>query len=208
MSSPASVGDAEFLRSAFRELHGPRLHGFALLVALGDARRAERAAAQALAAGAKQVDILRHPERAAAWLRARTLRDLQGRQWLGGGPSPDVRRNVLATLGTDAPAFAGMSALSPRERAALVVTAVERFDPIDVETILGASPSATRKAVTRARSRYLEAVLRLPEGETTLVAGALSQRVREVVDRALGNMADPEPGPVQRRRRTRDRSAQ
>ena len=208
MSSSASAGDAEFLRSAFRELHGPRLHGFALLVALGDARRAERAAAQALGAGAKQVEILRHPERAAAWLRARTLRDLQGRSWGGGGPTLDVRRNVLATLGTDDVAFAAMSVLSPRDRAALVATAVEGFDPIDVETILGTNPGATRKAVVRARTHYLDGVLSLPPGEARLVRGALSQRVREVVARALGTTEDEEPGPVQRRRRTRDRSAQ
>ena len=207
MSSPAPLGDAEFLRSAFRELHGPRLHGFALLVALGDARRAERAAAAALAQGAKQVEILRHPERAAAWLRARALRDLQGRRWFGGGPSPDVRRGVLASLGTDSPTFEGLAALSARARAALVASAVERFDPIDVETILGSSGSATRKAVSRARARYLEVMGRQPAAGTKFMTGTLSKRVREVVDRALGTTPDPEPGPVQRRRKGHDRPA-
>src|ERR687895_367576 len=59
----------EVVRAAFRELHGRRLHGFALLLTLGDRERAASLASDALAAGQLRVDELRHPERAAAWLR-------------------------------------------------------------------------------------------------------------------------------------------
>src|SRR6187431_2709085 len=69
--SPNSNPDV--LRAAFRELHGRRLHGFALLLTLGDRPGAARLASEALAAGAMRVDELRHPERAAAWLRHRLV---------------------------------------------------------------------------------------------------------------------------------------
>ena len=65
----------ELVRAAFRDLHGARLYGFALLVTLGDRGRAARLSATALAAGASRLADLRHPERAAAWLRARVLAD-------------------------------------------------------------------------------------------------------------------------------------
>ena len=60
----------ELMRAAFRDLHGTRLHGFALLVTLGDRAHAARLTrGDALAAGMAQAAALRHPERAAAWLR-------------------------------------------------------------------------------------------------------------------------------------------
>src|SRR5690606_20820527 len=64
----------ERLRAAFDELHGSRLHGFALLLTLGDRARAARLAGEALAAAEPRIDALRHPERAAAWLRAHVVR--------------------------------------------------------------------------------------------------------------------------------------
>jgi [ribosomal protein S5]-alanine N-acetyltransferase len=51
--------DDDGLRSPFRDLHGPRLHGFALLVALGDRRLAARIAGDALAAGMQREGVLR-----------------------------------------------------------------------------------------------------------------------------------------------------
>ena len=61
------------MRDAFRELHGSRLHGFAQLLVLGDRHAAAKLASDALADGAARVDELRHPERAAAWLRRRVV---------------------------------------------------------------------------------------------------------------------------------------
>ena len=50
-------------------------------------------------------------------------------------------------------AFAGD--MDGQARAAIVASGIERFDPIDVETILNAAPAATRRIVAEARKRYL-----------------------------------------------------
>jgi hypothetical protein len=60
-------------RAAFRDLHGSRLYGFALIVAMGERQWAAQAATQALAEGELRLPELRHPERAAAWLRRRVV---------------------------------------------------------------------------------------------------------------------------------------
>lgn len=184
----AQVDDSR-LAEAFRNLHGARLHGFALLVTLGEPGPAERAAGEALAAGTQQASALRHPERAAAWLRARTLRALHQGLSKGNALSASERQATLAPLGVDAVAYEALALLSLEGRAALVASAIERFEPIDTETILGASPAAARRVVIQARTRYLQAVegrqdapadaaLPQPEGE-------LAKVVREVAARAM-----------------------
>lgn len=176
------------LADAFRELHGRRLHGFALLVSLGEAGLAERVAAEALEAGAAQADALRHPERAAAWLRSRALRGLHQGVGRGQAPTTAQRREALAPLGVDEAIYEGLSVLSLEARAALVASAVERFEPIDTETILGSSPPAARRVIARARNQYLQTVHGLatetsesPEPQN----GALAARIREVTERAI-----------------------
>jgi hypothetical protein len=187
---PAHYDDA-LLATAFRELHGPRLHGFAILVTLGDAPLAERAAGFALAAGAEQAAALRHPERAAAWLRARTLRGLRGARWRQQSAPVDERRVALAALGAGDAVYRGLAALSVDARAALVASAIERFDPIDVETILDAAPAATRHAVAEARYRYLQFAGAGPaeegEPEAERPAGELAERVQRVAARAFSS---------------------
>jgi hypothetical protein len=176
------------LAEAFHDLHGSRLHGFALLVTLGDARRAELAAGEALAAGSEQASALRHPERAAAWLRARALRALRH-----GGRHPTMseaaRRAALASLGVDAAAYEGLAALSIEARAALVASGIERFETIDVETILGAGPSRTRRMIGEARAGYVAVVSKLPGGQSgspaAYPAGQVATRVRSVAARAM-----------------------
>lgn len=175
---------------AFRDLHGSRLHGFAILVTLGDALAAERAAGFALAAGARQAAALRHPERAAAWLRARTLRGLRRWRPLRRSTLAEERRAALAPLGVDESVFRGLAVLSIGARAALVASAIERFDPIDVETILDAAPAAARHVVADARSRYLRSAARAESGDaadaaTDDLTGDLASRVREVAARAF-----------------------
>ncbi len=177
------------LAGALRELHGKRLHGFALLVSLGETGLSERVASEALQAGAAQASELRHPERAAAWLRARVLRGLH--QGVGRGPSSATaeRRQALATLGVDATMYDGLAMLGLEARAALVASAVERFEPIDIETILGASSPGARKVITRSRDQYLQVV----QGQPAESAGfapqlpddAIATRVRDVTDRAM-----------------------
>jgi hypothetical protein len=185
--APAQYDDAT-LAAAFRDLHGPRLHGFALLVGLGDSRAAERAAGFALAAGAAQAAALRHPERAAAWLRARTLRGIgQGR------PSAPIesRLAALAPLGVSETVYRGLAGLSIEARAAIVASAIERFDPIDVETILDAAPAAARHAVAEARRRYLRHTARTAPDETDSPPdepmGELATHVQDVATRAISS---------------------
>jgi hypothetical protein len=176
------------LAAAFRELHGARLHGFAMLVALGDQRSAERAAGFALAAGAGQAAALRHPERAAAWLRARTLRDLHEHGWLNRSTPVEARRAALAELGVGNAAFRGLAGLSMDARAALAASAIERFDPIDIETILRTAPAAARHAVAQARNRYLRFASRGPDGaepDPGQPSGEIARRVEAVAMRAF-----------------------
>ena len=185
---PAQVEDAK-LEAAFRALHGSRLHGFALLVALGEAEAAERAAGEALAAGGRQAAALSHPERAAAWLRARALRGLHQSLSRGTPTSPPAKRAALTSIGVDDTVYEGLAALSAEGRAALVASAIERFEPRDTETILGASPPAARRLIARARDRFLQVV----EGQTAEQSGPstsepegmLAKRIRDVAARAM-----------------------
>ena len=181
---------SESLREAFRHLHGSRLHGFALLVSLGDARRAERAASEALASGEARATSLRHPERAAAWVRAQVVPKLRRAR------RPDrtdaaARRVALRGLGVDEAAFDGLAALDFDARVAFVASSIERFAPLDIETILGAGPAATHRAIERARRRYLSVVAGPPEGDGPSpsagadLEGELARRVRTVAERAL-----------------------
>jgi hypothetical protein len=181
--------EADLLREAFGDLHGPRLHGFALLVALGDAPRAERAAAMALDAGEAHATALRHPERAAAWLRARALKSLRVRA-IGSSVTAATRRANLAPLGVEGPAFDGLSELSLAERAALVAGVIEGFEAIDVEAILDMTPAAARHTAARAGARYRSAAARAESHPVPSAPGGLAQRVQQVAGRALS--ASPE----------------
>jgi hypothetical protein len=193
--SPADLREPNLRRAAFRDLHGARLHGFALLVSLGDRPRAARAAAEALDEGARRSAELRHPERAAAWLRARVLRRLRRGASHRADPRDRERRAVLRGLGASDPVYEGLAALAIMPRAALVASTVERFDPIDVETILGLGSGSSLRMVARARERYVTAVsARVDPQELGHVPGAeLGDRVREVAGRAMGATASDAP---------------
>jgi hypothetical protein len=180
--------DHAALAEPFRALHGPRLHGFALLVTLGDAKAAERAAGAALARGALRTSALRHPERAAAWLRAETLRAVRRRFSLPHRATEEERQAVLRPLGVDRRGYQGLAGLRLDARAALVASAIERFEEVDIETILGAGPSATRHVIAEARTRYLRAVADGPASEPRAVTptiGPLARRVKAVATRAM-----------------------
>ena len=185
------------LAGAFRELHGKRLHGFALLVSLGETGPSERVAAEALEAGAAQAAALRHPERAAAWLRARALRGLHQGVGRRQSPTPAVRRQTLAALGVDEAMYTGLEVLGLEARAALVASAVERFEAIDTETILGVSAPAARKLVSRARDQYLQAIHAQPTDKAAfpqrIPDGVIATRVREVTERAMAPGWKPAP---------------
>ncbi len=185
-SPTPAMRDDDTLRAAFCDLHGSRLHGFALLVSLGDARRAAQATGDALAVGSRHAAELRHPERAAAWLRARVLGRLRNPTVFPGSPSSAARRAALARLGVDETTFSRLASLSPVDRAAVTATIVEGFQPIDVETILGNASSATLRAVARANQRFLAAGARADDADAE-PAGDLSRRVNDVTERALAS---------------------
>jgi hypothetical protein len=175
------------LRAAFRDLQGARLHGFAMLVTLGDRPLATRLASAALADGASRAGDLRHPERAAAWLRARVLRGVGRRDRRSDLPEAD-RRAALAALGVNGPVYAGLARLEPAFRAALVVGEIERLEPLDVEMVLGTSGVRARRMVAAARAHYLDALATEPltEGATRGPArGELAARVQRVADAAM-----------------------
>lgn len=182
---PTHVGTApvEVQRAAFRELHGPRLHGFALLITLGERSLAARVAGEALAAGGDRVSELSHPERAAAWLRQRVLRlarrDL--RHAVSGGGH---RRAALEELGVDAVAFAALAGLDVVERAALVASTVEGFDAGDVATIVGQDGERLDRLVRRSRSAAIASGMRAV-GEDRPEGGPIADRVRAIASRAM-----------------------
>ncbi len=178
--SDASPDDA--VRDAFRELHGTRLHGFALLLTLGDRAVAGRLAAVALADGALRVGELRHPERAAAWLRARVVRGMGRGLARGSAPGPAAG---LVELDVRPAVRAGLSRLSPLERAVMVATFVERFDRRDVATIVGRDGAAFDRLVRRARREFTagHAAARGPEARP--VSGPVTTGIRRTAERAL-----------------------
>jgi DNA-directed RNA polymerase specialized sigma24 family protein len=175
------------LQAAFRDLHGARLHGFALLVALGDRAAAATAATEALAEGAQRLTELRHPERAAAWLRGRVRCALaRGHRPAGG---EEERRHALRALGVTDFVFDGLAALSLRERAAFVAATIEQLETIDVETVMGGGAGQVQRAVDRARRAYLAGAVRGLEGtqsplpvEVTSL-GSLATRIHDAASR-------------------------
>jgi DNA-directed RNA polymerase specialized sigma24 family protein len=176
---PSPDPPVEVVRAAFRELHGRRLHGFALLLMLGDRERAGSLTSDALAAGQLRVDELQHPERAAAWLRRRVVRRAGSVQ--RARSARDDR--LLAQLGADGPVVSALATLGRLERAALIAATIERLDRRDVSTIVGRSGAALDRVLRRARSRWVEAHgVNLRQAQ---LAGPIVARVLDVARRAL-----------------------
>jgi hypothetical protein len=142
------------LHDAFVELHGERLLGFGLLVTLGDRGLAGMLSAEALAAGADRIGQLRHPERAAAWLRARLTQAARRASWGQRRPSDPERREALAELGVEPAAYDALASLDVRGRAAIAASAVEGLTAADVHEIVGSDDR-----VRRARRDYMTAYL-------------------------------------------------
>lgn len=151
---------SDVARIAFRELHGPRLHGFALLLTLGDRRRAARLAGDAIAEAGAHLSELRHPERAAAWLRARVVRTAASDRT---DLTSADRLAALADLGITAPALAGLAGLGWLERAGLIATAIERLDARDVATVVGRDGGRLESLLRHARQRYLAGATAAPD---------------------------------------------
>jgi DNA-directed RNA polymerase specialized sigma24 family protein len=189
-SAPRIVKEEDLLRAAFRDVHGARLYGFALLLAVGDRSRAATAAGAVLAGGTTRAAELRHPERAAAWLRARLLRALRRTSESRRHNTPE-RRAALRELGMPEAMMAALEGLSLEDRAAIVAASVERFSIIDVATILGRGVHATRRILKAARRRYLAAgamSMGDPPAEA-LPGGEIAARVEQASARAIGARA-------------------
>jgi DNA-directed RNA polymerase specialized sigma24 family protein len=172
----------EMVRAAFRELHGPRLHGFALLLTLGNRPFAARLAADVLAEGTDRAFELRHPERAAAWLRSRVVHAARGPRWPRGRRRTAELTEGLAQMGVGEVALRGLSALGVRERAAVIASEIERLDPLDVAVVLDASPSRARRIASQARRQYLRAAA---PAATLDMPGPLATRVLDSAHRAI-----------------------
>jgi DNA-directed RNA polymerase specialized sigma24 family protein len=174
----------ELVRAAFRELHGTRLHGFALLLTMGDRARAARLVGEALAAGTARTAELRHPERAAAWLRRRITRNAGRSPGPARAVSAAEGRRALEELGVEAAAFTGLSSLSTRDRAALVADSVERLERGDVATIVGVDGARLDRLIRRVRRRYATAVADSLDDAST-ASGPLVERIQAIAARAL-----------------------
>jgi hypothetical protein len=176
---PETPPGDDWLRAAFHELHGRNLHGFALLLTLGDVEQAAALSGRAIGAGIARVRELRHPERAAAWLRAHVVRSA-GRSRSPVRPRP----SALMGLGADAAVIEGLSALGPIERAALIATSIEHLDERDVATIVRRDGARLRHLLATARRRYLAAYLRAAPPES--VAGPIADRLNEIGRQTIG----------------------
>ncbi|MDQ2673157.1 MAG: hypothetical protein M3Y40_00700 [Chloroflexota bacterium] len=173
--------EPQALRSAFRDLHGGRLHAFALLLTLGDRARAAHLASEAIAAGAEHLPELRHPERAAAWLRARVTREAgsDDRRL-----EVDERLATLEDLHVGSAALAGLSGLSRLERAGLIATAVERLDRRDVAVIVGRDGERLDRLLRDARRRYLAGATATPDALDG-APGPIGERIASTAARTL-----------------------
>jgi DNA-directed RNA polymerase specialized sigma24 family protein len=177
--APAPSDDA-WERAAFHELHGRSLHGFALLMMLGDRDTAGRCAGEAIASGMSRLDELRHPERAAAWLRRDVLARLPGRQ----RKLASDQLAALDGLGVAASVVAGLAALTRTQRAALVAADVERLGMRDVATVTGRSGTRLDRLLVDARRRYLAAYRASSPPRT--IGGSIADHVATTARRALG----------------------
>lgn len=171
----------EALRHALRELHAPSLHGFALLLTLGDRRRAISLTAAALAAADAHATELRHPERAAAWLRARVVATAGRRD---SRIDARVRLDALDALGAGSAVLAGLAALDVPGRAALIGSAIEHLDDRDVATIVGRSGDRFDALLRRARRRFLDGYAAAPDAPSGL-GGPLTDLVHAAAARAM-----------------------
>lgn len=184
MTRISNSTNAATMRSAFRDVHAARLHGFALLVTGGDGAAAAHLTNAVLGAHAPRVAAEHHPERVAAALRAELLR--RARRLRRPEVTRDERAATLRALNVDASAAEALARLGVPARAALVAGDVERFGPEDVAIILNTSAASARRAVRAARRQYISAHPGPPAG----VVGPIRAQIAEIAVRALGS---PEP---------------
>lgn len=168
----------ELVRAAFRELHGRHLHGFALLLTLGDRPRAAHLAADALAAGVARASELRHPERGAAWLRAHVVRHSARGPWRRANSPKRAHQDDLDDLGVGYEVLAGLRALDLHERALIVAETLEGLTPLDVATVTGVDGRRLARLRQRARVRYATGFAAACGPESPRPTGPVAARIR------------------------------
>jgi hypothetical protein len=189
---PVEARDADQLRAAFWDTHAARLHGFALLITIGDRQRAASAAATAMAAGAERAAELRHPERAAGWLRHQVIRELR-RTRRTPNLAAKERHAALRGLGATKAVISSLEGLTVERRAALVAGTLEGLGLPDVATILDTDLIRASRAVEGARREYLAAAAREATPAKSAGPGPLAQRIGMISARALGSAPVEEP---------------
>lgn len=177
--SQPGIADEARSRDAFRELHGRRLHGFALLLTLGGRSEAAGLTAGALADGLDRIDTLRHPERAAAWLRARVLARA------GRTRRSPAGIGVLEELGARRSVVDALDELGKRERAAVIARLVEGLELRDVGTIIGREGRALDRVLDRGIRRYVAALGAIDPQERQR-GGPVTRRLEDAARRVIG----------------------
>jgi DNA-directed RNA polymerase specialized sigma24 family protein len=164
---------------AFRDLHGPRLQAFAVLVTVGDVPWASALVRAALVSAALDHDRFQHAERAAALLREHVMRGAMHHR-PSNLPAPDAwqRHDALRDMRVSRAAMAGLEALSIRDRAAIVAADLEGLRPLDVGDITGHHDRALWKLLGRARLRFANAFADAWDEGKAPIDGPLISRVR------------------------------
>jgi len=181
-------------------MHASRLHGFALLVTIGDEARAASAAAAAMKAGAKRAEELRHPERAAGWLRRQVIIELR-RSWPTVPVTPAGWHEVLRRMHVTDTLISALESMTVERRAALVAGTIEGLELADVATTLDMDLARAGRAVEGARREYMDVAARSAAPAEVTLPGPLAQRIGDITARAIGPVpvrdADAVPVPIQ-----------
>jgi len=174
-----------------------RLHGFAVLVAVGDLAAASSAWQVALAAHRVRPRALSDTA-TQGWLRHRVVEELQGtlrgrvdRLLHVDHELPVEHRARLRALGASDAAIGGLRALSPVDRGLVIGSAAEHLDVAALRTLAGGSADAARRAVQRAMRRYVHGV------QATLVGQPWARRqpLGELAERIAAASAGRDRGP-------------
>ena len=192
MSAPSDEsGQTDDAAAAFRDVHERRLHGFALLLMLGNRATAAELTRAALDDAQHKVNELAHPERGAVWLRRHVLRHAPKRTE-GGGRGPFRRSRPaphspggIGEIGADEVLVEALARLDLQSRAALILQDVERFREVDVADALGTDLRAVERLVREARTKYSQAYTAAAARHGMADSMELPEDVRRSADRGL-----------------------
>jgi len=183
---PVEAEDAEQLQAASWDADAARLHGFALLLTVGDAPRAAAAAIAALEAGAEHAES-QDSDQAAAWLRREVIGELR-RTWPTPYLPPHERHAVLSRMGATDALISSLEGMSAERRAALVVGSIERMPMADVASTLDTDLGDAYRAVEGARLEYLTTATRMTALGPAASPGPLAQRIGDIQARATARV--------------------